>query len=1449
MVFAMAQLIQQIYVTTPVGQSSADSTARMASSPDSAALVHGSSSRKHEQAVESKALVVADGNSPLKRHAMSKVHLTDTLSSGWSFPPVTLATVDEQYLFEFEVKLKLRTTTEDIVSVCQSFRNELLRNFPVEVFLQRPAILQYLLYLVQQPFFPSTHDEQAPPCPESATCAMGNAFRYSFGTNYFDELGSSSFSFKPSNLTTAVYMAALRAIESFLYAVLRASKVCMNPVYLVYESVLGTDFLNTYDTRRTFYPRAMPDKIASADGSAGSGATDQFSLSGSICSMFTSLLPLLTSSHHPRLHLLNVLHLALPLLPEKGSSRQPASVGTLDKKRLEQILLLVGEFCVPVNADMARMECEYSEPVVWRILELIIRLLQCCPPASYHVASKDIAEQPSPGDAIKQIVVPERIWRFVKMCIANPKFDDVAKTEWKTGNIVTYLSEIDVSLPSFLEANRMVESNSKQVAAFIALSEQYAEALDGNVDPMEVRAQLSLEAALKVALAIRDLNDAEARVAVDGILLAFWATLVERNSRRLEVRDANRMRAILVRFIPMREEKRSSRATQRHPSSYFCSRVAEMVSGGNSSISMLAGEARQHFVLDVLCDPKVLGHLLFAATACDTNEPTSPDALWTIMTVAFSELAAVPANEITAIDPVIPFLQHFAFMEPRERVPAQLRAAQPLIVEIINRAEKCAPVPGRLILIARCLLHQSSYLRKAAASGLLSVLSEADPSSFQHLADKMIEGYEDVLGDPFASPVRGGDSMSPFGNKLVEVAFPPGASKSGTHRKETDISSSLAKVSALRKLLTASSPSIPDIKETAVKELVMVVENMSSVQFSLLEELGEVTELKDLGAQLLRAAMEDRHLGDSEAFVEAVLILLRNILRRSVQSRKEMRDDVKVLLLLTPHIFASSVAVRAQMYYIVLLLTLSYENFAPSFVRGDSSVLPRDRIDVESVPELVKDTFGLHSSRWNQCYVKTCRMDALWEEVDAEAHQENASGSVCGARVVSPSLTTRSAEVEPKTDQTSTNSPPFSSDFDFVLVKLKTAKSHAKFLNALYHLMQLTEATEAARQWVVSNWEQLFDRYIAVSPQGERDEVIVGSILSCLNSLVMDMERQSQLRLLLVVKRSFIPLLKGAQSKSLSIQVLRILLHLSSSEVGDLFLSIAFDTNLLDVLCNKYASLYSTHPTLHALMLETVLRFVSSLGEQGEDAEQLYHGVIYHRLLSLVSPLLSIACRHRVPGSFIERDVFAMASQSLVGIIQVTPRDRLLGGDASVLSSDNSLLVDNSWSSRLLFDHSSQLRELGFSLLATSLKYAALDAGSRLVQLAIETSMDETECDAVRGAACSVIYEALLHFEDSSDIQKSQLVTILGEKSLVKNVLRALSNTCKDDKLLVTCGLTLSRLLRLLFTKRSVFAEHFGDLAEELAIADQEYDMYRVLVQVGTETLYRHDFADLMHSC
>ncbi|KAG6960088.1 hypothetical protein JG688_00009772 [Phytophthora aleatoria] len=293
-------------------------------------------------------------------------------------------------------------------------------------------------------------------------------------------------------------------------------------------------------------------------------------------------------------------------------------------------------------------------------------------------------------------------------------------------------------------------------------------------------------------------------------------------------------------------------------------------------------------------------------------------------------------------------------------------------------------------------------------------------------------------------------------------------------------------------------------------------------------------------------------------------------------------------------------------------------------------------------------------------------------------------------------------------------------------------------------------------------------------------EIIADATLQAIwNALTSDTENDNgrltereQLRALVVVKRKVLPLLKRSQTA---------------------------DTDIISTICTKYSAVYATEPVLHGLMLEVLLRFARGMDENvGPRLSEASREKICKRLLEMLSPLLTVVCRHRVPGSFLERDVFAVGSQCMVAILTTLPRESLLASDSPLEHTDSSILLDGGWASRFLFDHVAPIRELGFRVIEYA---AASNPSSRLLEMAFETSRDDTESDAVRAAAC-------------------------------RKALRSLSGALKGNKLLARTASAFARLVRVLYIQKDGLASHFGDMQEELEAAEEEYDVYPLLIQV-----------------
>lgn len=1450
-----AQVIEKIYVTPPPSAAAPTAPSRASTA---APQLHVAVSTAHTathpirsaKSSHTTALVASDATLSTTRRTFEPVRLADLASRGWRFPPIALATADEQRVFEFEVTLRVRTTPEELVASCRCFRTELLRNVPVAVFLARPAILQHVLCLVQMPLIAGSDTAAASPTPldasdATANAAMATALTLALGVNYFDDLGSPSFARKLRNVTTAVFLAALRAIEAVVHALARAMTHDLDPTFIAYDSVLAADVAGRFDgARRVLYPRAVPS--ANAPETASESA---YSLSGAVFAICSSLVPLLASPRHPRIHVLNVLHAALPLLRERGVERTATeSLESLDQRRVTQLLGLLGDFCFAKPLTLAQVVAECGSSVTTRLLELVVRLLQLDAPATYRVERLD---RPEATDAVRGIAVPAAVWRFVQLCVASADVDSLATREaWDARNALDVLRAIDPTLSAFVESTRRVRSTARAVDEFLATARRlHAQPTSSSSGSSDEALALRLDVAHHVANRLATLDECDVDSAVDGLLVAIWtAAAASSSTGPLALDAAASIRAIVLRVVDIGAQRGG---VWQLASLHLSKELARVVCDGKSPVRELSSASREHFAAIVLCDAVFFAALLLRAAAlieqCSDAPASSAnakssrsedDGVWTLVTLVNSAFAAAPDAYVATLAPVIPLLQHVAFVEPPETLASStLRQTQPQLMALLNRVEKTLPSHARLLLMLRCLLHTSAYIRRAAASGVLRLVAETEPAAFERIAtsraSSALDGDDEsndansVVTDPFSPPPSASSSrsntLSPLLQRLLATALPSVSDVATATNAASEITPRLAKLAALRRLLTASRSSVPEIRAPAVRELVLFVDSLSPTQFGLLEELNEVEAMTD--ALLAHVASD----ASDATFIESVLVLLRNLLLRSERLRQAMRTDTAALRLLVPLVFDTRVTVRAQMFYVVVLLTLSLDAFA--------AAAPVSRtMSTAAVPvAAIAQSFGLYASKWRQCEVPTCLLASLLESQQEHQLQTNDSDAV----VETPQASTGASDDGEDSDAFT----PLQ-DVAYVLERLERAPSHSQFLNALYYVLQLTHASPTARSHVAASWERVFARYVAVPPQTERDEVVVASVLSCLDALLIaDTSRAQQLRLLLVIKRSFVPLLERATSPALSLALVRVLLHVRVSRVADLFLTLAFDTNVLDVLCLKYASVYVTHSLLHALALELVLRFATSAREHAatcgaDDASALYTNVIIERLGSLVAPLVSVLSRHRVPGSFLDRDVFAMAAQTLAAIVAVSPHAALRG--------------DSSWSSRLLFDHTSHMRALGYRLAAASVAPGARDDNdssgdgateTRLLQLALETSMDATECDAVRGAACSVLHAALLRVSSSShsdnhDAQQQQrlrLASVLcssGRDAFAANAVRALVAVGQDDKLLVTCGLRLTQLLRLLLVQRSALAMDFGDVVDALAAASDETDVFPVLVQV-----------------
>ncbi|KAK1935074.1 hypothetical protein P3T76_010840 [Phytophthora citrophthora] len=1325
-------------------------------------------------------------------------------AQGWRFAPVILTSVDEQFLFEFEVKLQLRMETQDIVKTLATFRNDLLRNFPAEVFLQRPAVLQYMLHLVQQPILPGSPVTNG---ENGVTDALERAMEVSFGVNYFDEMLAPTFSNKRGNLSGAVVMASLKAIESFLSALKLTRRTCLDPTFMVHAPKVHVELFDSYDTRRVLYPRASVEvekdtgKVPRQRGEEDAGQFEQFSLSGAIYKLFMSILPLLRSARHPRLHLLNLLVTALTDLPEIGSI---SPVQGLDKLRLERILELLGGICRPVTLEQVGntimdSDLELTHSATWKLVELVVRLLRLYPSSRYHVegSSYDVDSDES------GITIPRQLWEAVKLWVANPLFPGVA-AEWKDEALVRVLSKIDSTIPAFINLKRSSQQDAKFVLDFVAFAKTHRDQLT-DFKPWEKPSILTLEVALKTIQMRSAFNDPDAEIIADATLQTIWTTLTANAESELTEADVEAIQAILCDLLCGLVEKTQTAIV------YFFRGLVVLVGNLTNGAFSVPNDRQRQFFAEILCEPRFLTLLLLvlARQKEHADDQVEVAAFWEVLHAALRHLGSSGDN-LLLLEPVVPLLQHFAYIEPSEASSKEQRSTQPQLAEILNRVEMIVSIQTRYTIICRCLLHESTYIRKAAASGILRLLSQVAPSCVE-----WISRDKEILEDPFGGSITDvGDERMNLERILMESPLPV-IKRNEYEPSENELSSQLSKLSHLYKVLSGSSATFGSMRETALKELVMFVDNASVELFTLFEELDKFSDF----VGLLRTILQEESNVMNSSTVHLALLLFRTLLLRSRLLCSAVRLEREVIELLMPLIFHSSASVRAQMYYIVLLLTCSAENFIP--IKHFSN--DKDEFNEARIPDMIKATFGLYSSRWTRCFVATCSLAQQFQAIGSLLVKQTDSSWLQEVRTILNEMKEEMRDGETNDQLASL----LGNEYALIAQKVRAARSHGKCLNAVYHLMTICEAWPSAREQFVGEWEADFERYFAVPPKSERDEVIISSLVNTLSVLFCAMSRGEQLRALVVMKRKVLPLLKRSQSKAFSLQVARLLVNVSESKIADLFVSLAADTDIISTICTKYSSIYATDPILQCLMLEVLLRFARAV----ENAQlSISSGEkIRKRLVEMLSPLLTVVCRHRVPGSFLERNVFVVGSQCMIAILRTLPREILLASDCPLEHTDSSLLLDGSWASRFLFDHVSPIRELGFRVMQHPT--SSDSPTTRLLEMAFETSTDDTEADAVRAAACSVLTEEILCYHERRPHQQAAIVEVFHGTSLAGTVIRSLLTILKSNKLLVRTAGAFVRLVRALYTQRDALKDHFGNMKQELGVAEEDDGIYARLVQ------------------
>lgn len=248
---------------------------------------------------------------------------------GWKFPLVSLTKRDEQLLFEFEVKFRMRTEYKDMINYCQHFREILLRDFPCEIFLQRPTILKHLLYLLQLPLDPSSEPPQ-----QVGPLSIQNQCKATFGEKYYGYNNSTSLT------SMDLFFSVLETLEKFIQNLKQSFSLYIDGQFQRPPSLVQTDFDDqeqsmSYPSRRLFENREEEGHFHPEDSHNNDmeDGENSWSFCGTLFNIMTTTLPLLKSAQYPRLHLLSFIQKTTNYLFER--SAQPLSEDSIPPSLLD----------------------------------------------------------------------------------------------------------------------------------------------------------------------------------------------------------------------------------------------------------------------------------------------------------------------------------------------------------------------------------------------------------------------------------------------------------------------------------------------------------------------------------------------------------------------------------------------------------------------------------------------------------------------------------------------------------------------------------------------------------------------------------------------------------------------------------------------------------------------------------------------------------------------------------------------------------------------------------------------------------------------------------------------------------------------------------------------------------------------------------------------------------
>lgn len=1031
-------------------------------------------------------------------------------SRGWCFPWVTLSKPDEQALFDLHIQFKLRDA-RTLSIACQQMRGLFLNDFPAEVFLQHPALLQHLLACLRLP------------AVDGAKGAAGAGK---------EELDASEFH---------VFEHAMAALRAFLQKLRSAVRAYVDPDTRPpprvapraahsgadamdneagpFTSGAGSPFKQPRFVRtshgteghgtvaRMRYPPARFVETGTPDAPADETATrPRLSLADMGVLLFRGAAPLLKDITR----LSSVVALLVDVVPflteltEKQDTDGAAARCRLDSERLATCLSQLEEAVSFYSADLGQLMSGAAAP---RDAEKsngpgrLVPLIKLAVSVLVQVEPDRLSSKPPAADDVA--FVPPALLRMFSQIIMAPGDDEELRS--LADALLPYINNLDADTAVERDfAERMVDivedlrtiSADTSAASAETVVRTVSGALEGLLYvPEETVVSTAIDACMAILCGPVDFPSAD-----------------RGSSNMLDAED------LLLRLLAFPKDAVRAAAYDR---------LCRILDDADRDDSLEEESPRTHTtrtrrVVRTILMPNVVYQILAYGFA---DVVVQKDA-WSLMgKVAL--VAAADASCLESLVPVASLLQAHAALP--HSVPAAMADAQSKIAALAAVVTDTAPVATRLVAHAQLLFHSRADFRRAAAAALRGIpLHEADAE--EALSDPVWSIIHDAYERRTQStPFAVSDSAAAeFGSRDVAGLWKLAASPTLEGELRLAAAQQLCSMLSHPFVLERSAADLPDMSSgivdllrttarqaDAAPELGLVLLQLHTVIASGSSEIcSAIAESEGAMRTLVEFIFSDDAGMRLAAARSLACVLFNDQLWRAAASRREEYLSAEVVRYQSVNRGASVSEVIDR---------LASANSVGEAPLSGSQERPPGTVAV--VPAALA-SFGVAAvaaglERVRCVHLRSAHADGAAWTLAAEARPRVLAlvkyrlglGDTLKAGAADDGLLAGPWDV--------------SSQALALLQRLSAATSHAEFRAALSALQAACDCDAAcARAVAVGDWRAHLARFLETTPTSPKDDGALTAVIELLTTLVPFMRTGSVLQLLAGVRDNLVHLLR-----------------------------------------------------------------------------------------------------------------------------------------------------------------------------------------------------------------------------------------------------------------------------------------------------------------------------------